>query len=240
MYFEKTYSIAAGDVDCFDCCRASALLTYLQDAAGQAAMAFGASNYQMIEKYRHCWMVVRTHYNLDLPLHMGDALTLKTWHRGGSKPLMYRDFDLSVNGRSAGQALSIWVLVNVADRSISRADRFPEFAGTDGGALIRDTKCPKVKLPTELRFVEERRLHYSDTDPNGHVNNTRYADFLCDAAGLLDAPAGSYVRELYLSYTKECRAGEVLTLLSAREGERRFVLGQDEAGEARFHGYVAL
>ena len=44
LYFEKDYEIDTMDVDCFDCCRASALLGYLQDAAGLAASQFGASN----------------------------------------------------------------------------------------------------------------------------------------------------------------------------------------------------
>ncbi len=240
MYFEKDYEIDTMDVDCFDCCRASALLGYLQDAAGLAASQFGASNYEMVKKHGHCWMVARTGVRMDRPLRWGDVLTVKTWHRGGEKPLMFRDFDLLANGEPIGTALSIWVLVSLADHSITRPCAFPEFEGTDGGDLIRDTKLPKLKLPVELVPVQRRELYYSETDGNGHVNNTRYADFLCDALELHKAAPGTFVRDLYISYLQECKAGETLELLTAQEGERRYVLGQDAAGVHRFHGYAVI
>lgn len=240
MYFEKTYEIDSRDVDCFSLCRASALLGYLQDAAGGAALAFGAANHQMVEKHRHCWMVTRTRFALDRPLPMGGALTLKTWHRGGDKPLMYRDFDLILDGQAVGQALSIWVLVDLDHHTMTRPDHFPEFPGTDGGELIRDTKLPKLRLPGELAPVEARTFHYSDTDANGHVNNTRYADLLCDAVRLQNAPTGSFVRAMHIDYLRECKAGETLGLSLGQDGGVSYVRGVGPEGEARFQGALTL
>ncbi len=238
LYFETTYTIDSRDLDCFNVCRPSALLGYLQDAAGLAAGQFGCTNMEMVDKYRHCWMVLRAGYTLERPLRWGDQLTIKTWHRGGEKPLMYRDFDLSVGGEPVGQAVSIWALVDLADHSLTRPDHFPEFAGTDGGPLIREVKLPKLKLPGPLAPVQTRTLHYSDTDGNGHVNNTRYADFLCDAAEFQTQPPGAFVRALHIDFLRECKAGESLSLLLRREGERAYVQGLDGAGEARFQGYL--
>lgn len=240
MYFEKTYEIDSRDLDCFSLCRASALLGYLQDAAGGAALAFGAANHQMVEKHRHCWMVTRTRFVLDRPLPMGGALTVKTWHRGGAKPLMHRDFDLLLNGQAVGQALSIWVLVDLEHHSMTRPDHFPEFPGTDGGELIRETKLPRLRLPQAMEVVEKRTFHYSDTDSNGHVNNTRYADLLCDAVRLQDAPPGSFVRALHIDYLRECKAGETLTLSLCQDGGVSYVRGHGAEGEARFQGALTL
>lgn len=240
MYYEKTYEIDTRDLDCFGFCRSSAILGYLQDAAGLAAGQFHATNDQMVQNHGHCWMVTRTAYRLDKPLAWGDRLTLKTWHRGGDKPLMLRDFDLTVNGRPAGQALSIWALVNLSDHSITRPDRFPQFAGTDGGALIRDTKLSRLRLPSGLAPAGERVLHYSDTDANGHVNNTRYADFLCDAADLQRQEPGTFVKALHIDYLKECKAGEVLSLSLGRADGRFYVQGRDAQGEPRFQGSLTL
>ena len=240
LYFETVYTIDSRDLDCFDLCRASALLGYLQDAAGLAAGQFGATNLDMVRKYGHCWMVVRTGYTLERPLHWGDQLSIKTWHRGGDKPLMFRDFELSVDGQTVGQALSIWTLVDLTDHSLTRADRFPEFAGTDGGALNRTTKLAKLKLPADLSLIQERALHYSDTDGNGHVNNVRYADFLCDAADLQAAPPGTFVKSLHIDYLQECKAGEALSLLGCQADDGFYVQGRDSRGEARFQGRMTL
>lgn len=240
MYFETTYTVDSRDLDCFNVCRASAVLGYLQDAAGLAAAQFGATNMEMVRRYGHCWMVIRTGFALERPLGWGDRLTVKTWHRGGDKPLMLRDFALSVDGADVGRALSVWTLVDLESHSISRPDRFPEFAGTDGGELIRDTRLPKLKLPAQMAAAQERALHYSDTDGNGHVNNTRYADFICDAAGLQDAPAGSFVKALHIDYLRECKAGEVLSLLAGQGEGGVYVQGLGPQGEARFQGHLIL
>ena len=55
-------------------------------------------------------------------------------------------------------------------------------------------------------------MGYSDTDINGHVNNTRYADFVCDALRLEGLPRSRFLSELQIGYTAESRAGDVLTL----------------------------
>ncbi len=240
MFSEISFTVPSRDLDCMSLCKPSALLGYLQDAAAAAASEMDASNDRMVAKYRHIWMLAKLHVVLDAPLGWRDTLTVKTWHRGGERTVMYRDYDLLVNGVPAGRALAAWVLADMDSRVLSRFDRFPEFTGTDGGELIRDTKIPHVRFPQEMVLAEERRLHYSDTDSNGHVNNTRYADLLCDALGLDTAPAGTFLREFALVYHKECRAGETLALYTGEADGRGLVRGVDASGETRFQGWAVF
>ena len=239
-FFSHTYHIDTRDLDVFDACRPSAVLGYLQDVAGLAAEDFGGANPQMIAKYRHCWMLARTQFTLTRPLRLHDALELKTWHRGGDGAVMYRDTDLLVDGKQVGEALASWVLADLDTRALARMSAFPELQGTDGGALNRATRLRPLRLPDGLPEVERRTLHYSDLDANGHVNNTRYADLLCDALALHSAPAGAFVTELRLNYLKECHAGEVLTLKAGWQGKDGLVSGQGEGGEVRFTGALTL
>ncbi len=240
MFSEASFTVPSRDLDCMSLCKPSALLGYLQDAAAVAASALDASNDLMVEKYRHIWMLAKVHVVLDVPLRWRDTVTVKTWHRGGEKTVMYRDYDLAVNGVPAGRALGAWVLADMDARTLARFDRFPEFTGTDGGELIRDTKIPHVRFPREMTPAEVRPLHYSDADGNGHVNNARYADFLCDALGLDKAPRGTFLREFALIYHKECRPGETLTLYTGEEEGKGLVKGADAAGETRFQGWAVF
>lgn len=240
MFYEMSFTVPSRDLDCMNFCKPSALLGYLQDAAAMAALAMNVSNDQMVAKYRHIWMLAKLHVTLDAPIRWRDTLTVKTWHRGGEKTVMYREYDLAVNGGLTGRALAAWVLADMDSRTLSRFDRFPEFIGTDGGELIRDTKIPHVRFPQEMALASARQLHYSDTDSNGHVNNTRYADFLCDALGMEEAPAGTFLREFALIYHKECRAGETLTLYADQADGKGFVKGVDAADETRFQGWAVF
>lgn len=240
QFYRHTYHIDTRDLDCFDTCRPSAVLGYLQDAAGLAAEEFGGTNPQMVAKYRHCWMIARTQFTLNRPLRLHDALEIKTWHRGGDGAISYRDSDLLVDGVEVGAALASWVLADIDTRTLARISSFPEMQDTDGGELNRATRLRALRLPPDLPEVERRTLHYSDLDANGHVNNTRYADFLCDALSLQSAPAGAFVTELQLNYIKECRAGEALVLRAAWQDDTGLVKGEDDQGEARFTGLLRL
>lgn len=240
--FRHTYHIDTRDLDCFNVCRASAVLGYLQDVAGLAAEDFGGANPQMIAKHYHCWMLARVQFTLERPLRLHDALELHTWHRGGDNAVMYRDTDLLLDGHPVGRALGSWVLADIESRALARMSIFPELQGTDGGRLNRTTRLRPLRLPPDLAVAERRTLHYSDLDINGHVNNTRYADLLCDALALSlrPIPQGAFVSELQLNYLKECRAGETLVLKAGWQGDTGLASGEDDLGETRFTGLLRL
>ena len=66
------------------------------------------------------------------------------------------------------------------------------------------------------------------------MNNTRYADFVCDALRLEGLPRSCFLSDLQIGYTAESRAGDVLTLEVGEQGGQHFVKGVDEAGKTHF------
>ena len=221
-FFEYDVRLNGLDVDGRGQCKASALLNHLQNAATLAAED-GAF-----------WMLARSWYRLSRPLNYEDRLTIRTWHRGGKSAIMYRDYDILVNGQPVGESVSAWVLANVNSRKLMRLSAIPELEGTGGGALCKTMTLAKLRQPGDLREAERRPMRYSDSDLNGHVNNTRYADFACDAVGMERLSGDRYLAELQIGYLAECRPGEVLTLQTSGLGDSRFVRGVDDAGKPRF------
>ena len=72
---------------------------------------------------------------------------------------------------------------------------------------------------------------WSDFDVNGHVNNTKYANFVLDAV----APGeGERIRELRMEYHREVLPGEKLHILTRREGTALFARGESDSGERMF------
>ena len=57
--------------------------------------------------------------------------------------------------------------------------------------------------------VGRRPIVYSDLDFNHHMNNTKYADMLCD---FIPDMAGRYVSALSLSYLREATFGDEITV----------------------------
>jgi len=237
-FFEITYRIDSRDTDTFGLCRSSALLAYLQEVANLAADDLHSSREDMLERYNCFWMLVRVWYRLDKPIRQFDRITFKTWHRGDKGVTMYRDFDLIRDGERIGEAISAWVLADWDTRKMLRLSKVAEFEGTDGGALRKELQLRRLKLPEIMEPVHERMIHYSDLDVNGHANNTKYADYICDAMGL--EQTGGYPSQMQIGYEAECMAGDTLRLLLGREDGQYFVRGDDPEGKNRFEAAVSL
>ena len=233
-FYEMDLRVDSRDVDLFNQCRPSALLGYLQEAATQAALALDVSGPQIRAKYNCLWMVTRTWLELDAPLRWNDPLTVKTWHRGASGASSYRDFDLFREGRPIGQGTSQWVMVDADSRRLFRMKELTEFQGTDGGELNKSVKLRRPPLPDAFDRRVRRDLRYSDTDINGHVNNTHYADFACDSLHLERLGQGKFVRSIQIGYVGECQAGETIWVDTAARGDELFARGQGEDGVERF------
>ena len=240
VWLEYKTKVDSRDVDGRSHCRPSALLGYLQEAATVAGESQGFGRERLMENHGAFWMLARVWYRLDRPLRWEEELTIHTWHRGGRGASMYRDFDLFVDGKPVGEAVSVWVLVRLADRKLLRIQDIPELEGTGGGERNKSIQLTKLRMPGEMEMAERRLMHYSDTDINGHVNNTRYADFACDAIRADLLAEDEFISSIQIGYTAECRPGDVLCLRTAREGVRQFVHGVDEAGKTRFDASVIL
>ena len=234
QFYEHTIRLTGLDTDGRGICKASALLNHLQITATLAAEDGGFSREMLIERYGAFWMLARSWYHLDRPLRWEDEITIRTWHRGDKAAMMYRDYDILVDGKPVGESVSGWVLANIETRKLIRLSTVRELEGTGGGELCKSRMLNKLHCPDHLRQVERRKMRYSDTDINGHVNNIRYADFACDAIDMDRLEQDRFLSEMQIGYLAECRAGEVLTLESGEQADGLYIRGVDEGGKARF------
>ena len=240
VFYEDTYRVDSRNVDLFGHCRPSAVLGLLQEAATQAARAIHVSREELMERYHAFWMLSRIRYELKRPFLWDEPVTIKTWHRGGKAAMMYREFDLFVEGEAVGRALSTWVMADLETHKLFHLSKVAEFEGTTGGSLCRSDILRKLKMPEGLSLTETRRMHYSDTDINGHVNNIKYADFVCDALRLEKLGAGKFVSALQICYLAECLAGEELGLYIGQERENWYATGKGSEGKMRFDAILTL
>ena len=237
--FESTMLIDSRDVDGMSRCKASALMGLLQECATQAAEAGGFTREVLLKNYGAFWMLTRFWVRLNRPLKWEENVRIVTYHRGaGHGVTMYRDYDLYVGDEQVGEAVSAWVLANQENRKMLRLSTIKEIEGTDGGELCKTLRLRKLRKPETLHQVEQRPMRYSDTDINGHVNNTRYADFACDTLRLDRLPENQFLSEFQIDYVAECRPGEVITMEAGPAERGQYVCGLDNTGKARFEALL--
>jgi medium-chain acyl-[acyl-carrier-protein] hydrolase len=240
--YEKLVLINSRDVDGKGHCRASALLCYLQDASAEHSTLCGCGRKELLEQFNVFWMLTRIRVELHRPIRWLEELTIRTWHRGGKGILVYRDYDLLVGDELVGEATALWVLPDMVTRKLlnTRLVQVPALAETANGLPPKACKLTALHAPENLTEQEKRPMRYSDTDVNGHVNNTRYADFCCDAAQMERLPGSAYLSSLEITYHEECMAGEILTISKANADGALYVHGAGADGDARFDGKMTF
>jgi len=231
---EKTYALTASDIDCHGLLRLSALLSYMQNMATEHAVLLGVGRERMVQEYHAVWMMARLHLTLDRPIGASDELTIHTYHRGVTKSAaVFRDFDFLVGDERIGEATISWVVADIRDRKILKPGSVQAIVDSARPAVVKDCIPEKIKAPQEMALGMVRPVTYSDTDVNGHMNNTKYADLACDVIRY-DLCAGQFFTEVQINYLHECFPGDEILVFRAEDEGVHYVRGADAEGKARF------
>ena len=237
--YEKTYYVGAGETDPSGYCRPSSLQGFLQDAATRHAEILGVSRETLLERAGVFWVLARNWYRLSRPLKYGEAVLVRTWHRGARGAQCYRDFDIEANGVLVGEAVTAWILVDWKTFRITRPSAVPGL-DIDGHERAKAIRLEKLPPASDLVCTGSRRALYSDLDVNNHVNNVRYTDFVCDVLAL-ENDRGSWLAELQVGFSAQVKAGEMLRLYTGCLSDGRlYVAGQDEEERVRFDAACRL
>ena len=245
MSNEYTYGavVASYDVGPYRDLKLSALLRFQQEAGERQLTSEGYAFGALYEKGL-VFLLSRAASVIHRMPRMGDPVFVTTWFRGTEGASFMRCYTLSgEDGQLLAESVSAFV---VADARTHRILRPSAFGGMEKAAIsTRKNSCPDPEkiilermrhtglVPAELRSAElpsagARPIWYSDVDYNGHLNNTVYADFLCDfcPGGMGDSRVSAFC----LNFQGEALEGDVLSIAALEEGNRVFYSGEHARG----------
>ncbi len=232
-YNIEEYYVTSADTDAAYEYKASGLFVLLQKVMSQHARNLILNRDEIIGKYNCCWMALRTRLKMYRPIIWAETVTAKTVIRKPVGKRLHWDCYLYVGDQLVGEATSIWVMVNLTTRKTRIIEGLPEFPSENPQGAMTET-LPRIQFPDNMELFDQRKLYYSDTDVNGHLNNTRYVDLACDAAELHLRPQGVFLEEILISYVDECFAGETISLYRGKEDGFLFIHGVGPDGTDRF------
>lgn len=223
MDYKMPLEITSYDVGAENTLRLSAILRYQQEAAERQLAPMGMGWSALMEK-GIVFVTSRWHACIRRLPAMGERVILTTWHRERKGPRFLRCYEWRDEaGNLLLNGVMQFALVSVDGHRLLRGDEFDAFGLPSQPERTVDCPDPgKFRLP-ELTPAWDMTLRWSYTDRNGHVNNTRYADLLCDALpGGMERP----MAEVQLYFAGESRLGECISLSAAAEGGTEYVRGK--------------
>ena len=209
MKYTQTFTLTDLDVDCFCNLKLSSLLFYAQEVAGKHSALLGA-DYDALAKKNLFWAVSRHKVQITRLPRLGETITVDTWPMPTTKvayPRALAAYD--AQGNELFRSISIWVLMDLE----SRAMVLPGKSGVEvaGWLAGNELTTPHSIVPKALQNSAQRTVTYSCLDRNGHMNNTRYLDWVNDLL-----PSSFHKehtpKELVICYANEALETQVLNL----------------------------
>jgi medium-chain acyl-[acyl-carrier-protein] hydrolase len=214
MYYKKPYTIALSDIDFKKQLKLSKLFEFLQDTSSDASEQLGLGINTLEQEFKVAWVLIRIRVDcLRIP-NWNETITIKTWPISPKTLEFERDFLVyDEQGEVIIKAVTSWVIIDLESRKIKKTSLinpvYPQEIHT------RAISCTLGKFKAVGPLVENYKkvIGYSDIDLNGHLNNSRYIDYMMDCFSM-DAHQKASVQSIEVSFLNEAMPGDTLTLLT--------------------------
>lgn len=203
MKVEQTTRVEYDEVDTDFRMKLPVLFQRLQRAALHHSESVGLGSRRMLADGA-VWILNRMRVEILRMPKYGQAVTVRTWHKGAAGFRAGRDFLVFCGQEKMAAATSQWLLYDLNRKRIAKipetvidpytAEQEEVF---DAGAI--DFAVDKTFDPDVTMTITTRE---GDFDPNGHVNNTVYLDYLDTLIRRAGGPSRR-VTQVGIQYLKE-------------------------------------
>jgi len=207
--YSQSFKITDLHVDCRGRLLPSKILYLMQEVAG-IHFAKLSMDYDALAQRGLFWAITRNKVQITrLPMR-GETLHLETWPMPTTRVAYPRSIvAYDEAGNEVFRSITLWVLMDLNNRSMI----LPGKSGISVEGTLRGNElAAPLGLPAKtLENHSTRTVRFTDLDRNGHMNNTKYLDWIWDLL-----PGGFHaehtLREFTVCYLSESREGQDLNL----------------------------
>ena len=205
--FNKEFTLSRIHTDCFGYAKPSVLLYMMQEAAGEHCALLNVDKSHLNRLF---WAITRTRVQVTRLPKLGETVTVQTWPMPTTRVAYPRSVvAYDAQGNEVFRAITLWVLMD----ENTRAMVLPGKSGVtvDGTLTGTELAAPHAIATRPMANTCQKQVTYSLLDQNGHMNNTRYMDWVDDLL-----PSGFHknhrVQEFTLCYMNEALEGDQIAL----------------------------
>ena len=204
--FQQDFQVEEMCVDRYGRLKPSAILYFAQEIAGRHCTELADT----LESRRRFWAVNKHRVQITRLPECAETLSVETWAMPNTRVAYPRSMVARDRaGNECFRSVSLWFLMDMD----TRENILPENSGIIVPGTLRGTELalPGSLVPRVMDHSCRRNVCFTDLDRNGHMNNTRYLDWITDLLPS-DFHREHPVKEFALRYHSEAREGQSLDL----------------------------
>ncbi len=236
MNWSEEYRVLYHDTNSNELVGISRIFKYLQETA-TSQMRGQRPSYNELLSQGKAFILSGIRVECYEPLSYGEKITVQTWGcdaRGFTFPRSYR---ILRNDEVVCEANSTWALVDTRTKKLIKADEVKLNYTLDKPLEL--SSPVRIRIPSELQMslVGEYTIRYTDTDINGHMNNTNYPDMLFNA---LPSPESKLVKSIAISYQNDAKTGDYLKLYMGKTDGKYYIRSVHEDGRVNVEAEIIV
>ena len=200
--------------------------------SGMQSIELGVSDKAILENYNLVWIITDYDIEVDRLPRFAEEITIETEALSYNRLFCYRRFTIyDETGQELIHMMATFVLMDRDSRKVHAVE--PEivapYQSDFDKKLIRGPKYELLEEPVSKDY----HVRFYDLDMNGHVNNSKYLDWIFEVMGA-DFLTQYIPKKINLKYVKEVRPGGVITSAVERSGlESKHEITSDGATNAQ-------
>ena len=229
--YQQKFTLTHMHVDRFGRATPAALLYFVQEAAGSHCALLQVDHNALASKHLF-WAVTRNRVQITRLPRLGETVTVETWPMPTTRVAYPRSVvAYDENRQELFRSISLWVLMDSESRNMLLPGKSDV---TVNGIIVgSELDAPRAIAVRPMEHTVTRTVGFSLLDRNGHMNNTRYMDWVFD---LLPGAfhQGHPVREFTVCYLNEALEGEEIALSYALTDGPLFTVDAQREGTRIF------
>ena len=191
------------------------ILLSLQVSGSQSAQ-LGVSDKDILERYNLVWII--TEYDIDvirLP-RFAEEITIETEALSFNRLFCYRRFTIyDESGQAIIQMLATFALMDRDSRKVHNVEEemVAPYQSEFSKKIIRGPKYLDLENPSSKDY----HVRFYDLDMNGHVNNSKYLDWIFEVMGS-EFLMEHIPKKINLKYVKEVKPGGMISSSYSLDG----------------------
>jgi len=217
--YSREFTIASYQADVTARIKPSAILEIMQEMAGAHAELLDVGRSRLLPM-NLAWVLTRVEVRMERYPLSGETITVEAFPMPNRRVFFPRYFIFrDAQGKQIGCAGSMWVVLDITTRKMANGAEIAGYLPNNS-----DLTAPMGMPATVEEIVGEgsemtRIPVYTDLDMNGHVNNTRYLDWCCNALGI-ETMRDNAMKNFAVNYNQEILPGQEVRTVLHREGGR--------------------
>lgn len=223
---EINFRLTTGAFDCYDRIRPYAIFDLFQEIAGIHAEEMNIGFQKLLSK-DIIWVLARNKYTIEHQIKVSSVVTVKTWPHPYGHFDCVRDYEIyDESGNLCVRGSSKWCLVNINSMKIVPMTN----ANVEGEHYEKNTydeHFSKIEFDqkSKCEIVGKHIVQMSDLDHNGHMNNAKYAELLCNVLELNEAQK---IISVEMNYLKQLFLHDIITLKMIKKDHETILIGEKD------------